>query len=131
MSLRAEVQYFDCTVEEFKALLKLRGRKGRRPDFFDRTAVAEEVLPLFGEVRAKEFARVTDMFYANARRAAEARGLPVERAERAWQTTDEARAKANGVAHDPGLSAEVRQQQVEALREQAEVELKEVFGEKP
>jgi hypothetical protein len=132
MNLRAYVQYFDCTPEEFKALLGLWARisKARR-QFEDPSARAEEVSSLFGEERAKQFARLTDMFYANARRTAEECGWPVEQAESAWQITYDARVKAHRIATDASLSADARKQRLQELLQEADAAIKAVLGEKP
>src|SRR6266568_2421109 len=56
-TLRTELQYFDCTPEEFKALLELREQnaKGRTygPDLLNRAAATAEVRTLFGDERAE------------------------------------------------------------------------------
>ena len=130
--LRADLQYFNCTREEFKALLKFRAQQPKaRRRFDDPAAGTEEVRSLLGEARAKEFVRVTDLFYVNARRSAEEFALPVEKAERAWQITYQAREKAHRIATDGNLSADVRKQQLEETFLEADADIKNVLGEKP
>ena len=130
--LRTELQYFDCTPDEFKTLLDRRDQNTKKygPDLLNRAAASEEVRKLFGDERAKEFQRVTDLFYINARSAAEEQGLPLERADEAWQITRDARAAADQAANNSSLAAEERRRQVQALREQAETRLDALLGEK-
>ncbi|PYJ83410.1 MAG: hypothetical protein DME22_15780 [Verrucomicrobia bacterium] len=132
--LRTELQYFECTPEEFKTLLDRRDQNTKNrdygPDLLNRTAATEEVRKLFGDERAKEFQRVTDLFYINARSAAEEQGLPLERADEAWQITRDARAAADQAANNSSLTAEERKRQVQTLREQAETRLDALLGEK-
>jgi hypothetical protein len=133
-NLRTEIQYFDCTPEEFKALLQAREAtaKGREDpaNLLDRKAATEEVRKLFGEERAKEFERVTDMFYINARRVVEDEGLPVDRAEQVWQITRDARAASEKLAKNTGLAPEERNRQAQAVRQQADARLTELLGPK-
>jgi len=133
-TLRMEVEYFDCTPEEFKTLLAAReqkaGGKVYTADLLNRTAATEEVRKLFGEERAKEFERVTDLLYINARRSAEKEGVALERIEQAWQVTRDARSAADLIAQNTSLSVEERQRQVQACKEQAEARLIELLGEK-
>jgi hypothetical protein len=75
--LRTELKYFDCTPEEFSALLDSRQKNDKAESLgnpLDRKAATEEVRRLFGEARAEEFERVTDMYYINAREVVEAQG---------------------------------------------------------
>jgi len=135
MSLRTELQYFDCTRDEFRKLLELRRRKpvkqrARAASGMDPSAAAEEARELFGEARAREFARVTDMFYLDSRRIAEEQGLSSNIAEQAWQITHQARADAQRIAQDQALSAEQRRQQLEPLLRQADAGITQLLGEK-
>src|SRR5207244_614692 len=108
---------------------KAKGQEGG-PDLLNRTAATAEARKLFGEERAKEFERVTDMLYINARRAAEEQGIPIELADQAWQVTREARAGAEELTRNSSLPAEDRKRQVQALRQQAEARLTELLGNK-
>ena len=90
----------------------------------------EEVRKLFGDERAKEFGRVSDMFYINARRGAEENGVPLEQVDSAWQVTVDARAKAAQLAADSSLPIAQRKEQVAALQQQAEARLNELLGSK-
>ncbi len=129
-ALRNEVQYFNCTPEEFRQLVDSReGHQSKNlGDLLNRTAAAEEVRKLFGDERAKEFERVTDMFYVNARRAAEEQGLGLEQVDRAWQVTRDTRSAADSVWNNSELSATDRAIQLQALRQQAEARLNELLG---
>jgi hypothetical protein len=131
-SLRVEVQYFNCTPEEFKLLLD--GREDQKEeiamgDLINRLPATKQVRTLFGEERAAEFERVTDMIYINARRALEDNNLPIEAADRAWQVWHEARMQSEKVAGNETLSLEERRSQLQALREGAEARITEVLGE--
>lgn len=130
-ALRNEVRYFNCTPDEFRQLVDAREqRQNRNLDTLgDRTAV-EEVRKLFGDERAKEFERVTDMFYINARRAVEEQGVSLELADQAWQVTRDTRAAANLVAKNSELSAVDRKSQLQSLQKQAEAKLNELLGPK-
>ena len=131
-SLRAEVEYFNCTPEEFRQLMESRERAGawRLGDLADRTAATEEARKLFGDERAKEFERVTDLYYISARRAAEEQGVPLERVDQAWQVTRDARSAAGLAAKNSNLSADARTRQVQMLVQQAEARLIELLGQK-
>ena len=131
-SLRAEVEYFNCTPEEFRQLMESRERAGNKNlgNLADRTAATEEARKLFGDERAKEFERVTDLYYINARSAAEEQGVPLERVDQAWQVTRNARAAAGLAAKDGNLSADARTRQVQMLVQQAEPRLIELLGQK-
>ena len=133
-TLRMELEYFNATPEEFNTLWAAREQKSDgkvyAADLLDRTAATEEVRRLFGDERAKEFERVTDLFYINARRSAEKEGVPLERIEQAWQVTRDARLSADLAAKNTSLSVEERKRQVQACREQAEARLVELLGDK-
>ena len=131
-SLRAEVEFFNCTPEEFRQLMESRERAGNKNlgNLADRTAATGEARKLFGDERAKEFERVTDLYYINARRAAEEQGVPLERVDQAWQVTRDARAAAGLAAKDSNLSADERTRQVQTLVQQAETRLTELLGQK-
>jgi hypothetical protein len=131
-SLRAEVEYFNCTPEEFRQLMESRERAGNKKlgNLADRTAATDEARKLFGDERAKEFERVTDLYYINARRAAEEQGVPLEQVDQAWQVTHDLGAAAGPVAKNSNLSAEERARQVRTLVQQAEARLIELLGPK-
>lgn len=131
-SLRNEVQYFNCTPEEFRQLLDARENTDEKSvgDLMNRTAATEQVRKLFGGERAKEFERVTDMFYINARRAGEEQGVALELVDQAWQVTRDTRTAADSVWKNKALSTTDRGAQLEALRQQAEVQLRGLLGSK-
>ena len=133
-TLRMELEYFKVTPEEFRTLLAAREAKadGKHSalDLLNRTAATEEARKLFGDERAKEFERVTDMFYLNTRRSAEEQGVPLERIEQAWQVTRDARTAADQAAKNTSLTVEERKRQVLALRQQADARLTELLGDK-
>jgi len=133
-SLRMEVEYFNCTPDEFKMLFAAREQKadGRNfgPDLLNRTAATEEVRKLFGDERAKEFERVSDLFYMNIRRPAEEQGIALGLVEQAWQVTRDARTAVELAAKNSSLAAEERKHQVQVLRQQAEARLTELLGER-
>ena len=131
-ALRNEVQYFNCTPEEFRQLVDSREQAQNKNlgNLLDRTAATEEVRKLLGDERAKEFERVTDMFYINTCRAVEERGMPPESIEQAWQVTRDTRAAANLVARNSALSASERTSQLQSLQQQAEARLNELLGAK-
>lgn len=132
--LRTEVDYFGCTPSEFKALLDLRNQKlgtSSQDLAVDRATAIADVQKLFGDDRAKEFERVSDFNYQNARRAAERAGVSAELADQAGQITLDAQAQANQIAGDATLAVDERKRQVQVLRTQTEAQLNEVLGEKP
>jgi len=131
-SLRNEMQYFNCTSDEFRQLLDARENTGDKNvgDLLNRTAATEEVRKLLGDERAKEFERVTDMFYVNARRAAEEQGVGLERVDQAWQVTRDTRSAADSVWKQQQPSATDRAIQLQALRQQTEARLNEMLGPK-
>jgi hypothetical protein len=130
--LRSELQYFNCTPEEFRQLMDARESATDKNfgDLADRTAATDQVRKLLGDERAKEFERVSDMFYINARRAAEEQGVALELVDQAWQITRDTRAAANLVAKDSNLSAADRTSRLQALQQQAEARLNELLGPK-
>jgi hypothetical protein len=130
--LRTELQYFNCTPEEFRQLLDSREQSRNKDlgNLLDRTAATEEARKLFGEDRAKEFERVTDLLYINARQAAEEQGIALDHADQAWQVTREVRAAAVRVATDSNLPAQERARQTEALVAPAQARLIELLGPK-
>lgn len=131
--LRSELQYFDCTPEEFKQIFEAReAGKGKvtTNDLLNRGPATEQIRELFGEERAKEFERVTDLEYQQARRSVDAAGLPVELADQAWQISREARAAADRIAKDTTRPAAERQQQMQALQDQTDRRLQDVLGPK-
>ncbi len=114
-ALRNEVQYFNCTPDEFRQLVDSREGTEKKS---------------LGDERAKEFERVSDMFYINTRRAVEEQGAPLESVEQAWQVTHDTRAAANVVAKNSGLSAAERTSQLQSLQQQAEARLNGLLGPK-
>lgn len=128
--LRSEVQYFNCTLEEFRQLVDWREHAGQK-NLSDRlTGATEEVRKLFGDERATEFARVTDSFYINTRQAAEKQGVSLERVDQAWEVTRDTRAAAKSVAESNDLSAAERASRLRSLQQQAETRLNELLGPK-
>jgi hypothetical protein len=132
--MRVELQYFDCTPEEFTQLFAIKARpagdEGYNPDLLNRTAATEEVRKLFGDERAKEFERVTDVYYIKAREAAEEQGLPLGRADQAWQVTRDMRTAMSLLAKNTDLPAEEQTRQRQALVQRAEARLIELLGPK-
>lgn len=129
-SLRSELEFFECTPEEFQQLLDSRGANRNLGNLLDRVAATEEARKLFGEESAQEFERVTDLYYINARRVAEEHGLPLERASQAWEVTRDARAAVAQLSKHPGITSEERARQTQALSQAAETRLNELLGEK-
>jgi hypothetical protein len=133
-TLRENLQYFDCTPEEFRALLAAREGEASHqesgPDRLNRWPPAEVARKVFGDERAKELERVSDMFYINIRRVADERGISLESADQAWQVFHEARMASDDLAKNSSLSAGQRTAQARALREQAESRLTELLGDK-
>src|SRR5207249_4804248 len=133
-TLRSELQYFNCTPAEFKALLDAReqdsNRQGAASDLLNRSAATEEVRKVLGEDRANEFERVTDFFYVSARRVTDQQGLPSERADEAWQLMRQARTAADQLARNSSVLPEERSRQMQDLRQQTEIQLTQLLGEK-
>ncbi len=131
-ALRVELQYFACTPEEFGRILDLRRQDGDNAgagNLLDRGAATAQIRELFGESRAQEFERVTDIHYQQARRSTDALGLPGEVADQAWEITREIRQTARAQAADPGLTLAERRTNIEALRQQADARLRTILGE--
>src|SRR5204862_7898796 len=118
--------------EEFKRLLDARMQsstdKPYRQDLLNRAPAADKVRELFGEERAVEFARVSDMSYLNVRRAAEDQGLGIDAAETAWKITRDVRDAAAGIASATPFSSEEGKGQLDALLAQARTRLAELLG---
>ena len=137
-ALRNEVQYFNCTPEEFRQLADSREDAGEgyknpgelEASYMDRTAATEEVRKFFGDERAKEFERVTDPCYIRTRRAAEEQGVPLERVDQAWEVIRDARAAVGLVWKSTNLAGQEKNRQTQALVQQAEARLNELVGQK-
>ena len=131
--LRIEVQYFDLTPAEFKQLLDAREAVGSTiptGDLLTRGPATEQIRQLFGEDRAREFEKVSDIYYQGARRAVDGASLPVEYAEDAWQISRDTRAAAEQLARDESLPLAERHRQLRELRSLAELQLNDLLGEK-
>jgi RNA polymerase sigma factor (sigma-70 family) len=122
--LRTNVQYLNCTPEEFKALLDMR-EEALGPDAKDQLSVSrgtelEQARKVLGEERGKEYERLTDYGYLNGRRAAERAGLPDDIAEGVGQIVYEARIAVDQLAEDKDSPVEDRKAKVESLKLRAE-----------
>ena len=106
------------------------GNKVATGDLINRGPATEQVRQLFGEERAKQFEKTTDMYYQSARNGLEMTGQPVELADRAWEISREARTTAERLAQESGLSVEERKQQLKGLRLETDRRLNELLGEK-
>jgi len=132
--LRSEVQYFDCTPAEFKALLDLRdqrlgsGYENLAPDHAQAIADVQQVL---GDERALAFTRLSDQNYTNIRLAAERSGLPAEVADSAGQLSLDSQAAATRIASDSSLSIDEKQSRLRALRAQTESQLDALLAHQP
>jgi hypothetical protein len=129
-SLQTELQYFDCTPDEFKRIVELRDKSDDHSvgDLLNRTAAVQQIRDAFGDERAQEFEKTTDMFYINARRAAEEYNLPIEDADEAWALVRDARTSMTRIAGDTTLSIDARKEQLNALQDQTGKQLKEALG---
>jgi hypothetical protein len=130
--LRMELQYFDCTPAEFEQLLDAReqNKKVVTGNLLDRGPATEQFRDLFGDERAEEFEKVTDMYYQNARRAVDQAELPVDYADSAWQVCRDTQAAADQLAQDRTLSAEERTHRLGQMRAEADRQLNVLLGEK-
>lgn len=133
--LRTELQYFNCTPDEFRQLLDAREAgtsAGTDPnrDLLNRQAATDQVRKLFGEERAVEFERVTDMHYQQARRAVDDAGLPVELADQAWEISRDARRTAQQWATNAAFPVETRVREVRAAQADADRRLEALLGDK-
>jgi hypothetical protein len=132
--LRTEVQYFALSPDEFGALLDLREQRlGASEDLAGgRPAAVEDVRQLFGEERGREFERVSDLNYLNARYAADRAGLSEEQGDRAGRLITEAVAQAQRMSPeaDSSLSLEELERQRQDLQAQTEAQLNALVGEK-
>lgn len=131
--LRNELAYFDYTPDEFRTILDSRKENSDSSlgNLADRTAATEQIRELFGDERADEFERVTDILYMNARQPLENAGLPVESADTAYQIASETIRQAQQLVQDASLSVETRQYEVQALKDRALTEVAAIMGEKP
>lgn len=125
--LSDDVRYFNCTKEEFKALLDAR-EQSLGPDKKDHVAVdgataIEQVRTLLGDQRALEYERVSDYGYHNGRAAAERIGLPEDLADQAGQIVFETRVAAAETARNTNLPAEERRLEIQRLQTEAEARL--------
>jgi hypothetical protein len=132
--LRTEVQHFDCTPAEFKALLDLRdqrlgpGYENLAPDHAQAIADVRQVL---GDERALAFTRVSDPNYTNVRLAADRAGLPADLADGAGRLSLDSQAAAARIANDSSLSEDEKRSRLEALRTQAEGQLDVLLAQQP
>ena len=129
--LRGDLQYFQCTAEEFQALLDRREEHLKEQPFtlsVDRATALEDVRALFGEQRAKEYERASDFGYLNGRSAAERTGLWSDLADQAGQIVYEARLEVERTAKDSSLSSEERQRQKQATLTDAEARVNAALG---
>jgi hypothetical protein len=129
--LRAELQYFACTPEEFGRILDARQTSGAKVpigDLINRGPATAQVREMFGPERAAEFERVTDIHYQQARQAVERFELAPELADQAWAITREARSAADALALASDQPPEARRSQIESLLAQATNRLAAVLG---
>jgi len=131
-NLRMETRYFDCTPEEFKLLVEARMQAAKNeasgPDLLNRSAAAEQARKLIGEERAKEFAQKSELFYINARWAAEDQGLGVETGEAAWKVTRDTREAAARIAGDTPFSSTEGKAQLDELLKKTRTQLEAMLG---
>jgi hypothetical protein len=131
-TLRTELQYFNCTPEEFKTLLDEREKPGQEKvswgDLLDRSAATEQVRKLLGDERAAEFERVTDLVYINARRAAQENSLPIDLADRVWELWRDARERGQKIANARDLTPEEQRNQLTILTTKADTGISDLMG---
>ena len=131
-TLRTELQFFNCTPEEFKSLLDAREKPGQEKiswdDLLDRSAATEQVRRLFGDERAVEFERVTDPVYINARRAAEENSLPIDLADRVWELWRDAREQSQQITSARDLTPEEQRNQLSVLTGKVETRISDLIG---
>jgi hypothetical protein len=133
--LRSELRYFTCTPEEFRTLLDARTRspgaaKVTSGDLANRGPAVEQVRALFGEERAREFERVTDIHYQQARHEVERFDLAPELADGAWEITRNARMNASRIATNTALPPAQRGRELDALLGEADRELGGLLGDR-
>lgn len=133
--LRSELQYFPCTPEEFRTLLDARTRssgaaKVTSGDLANRGPAVEQVRALFGEERAHEFERVTDIHYQQARHEVERFDLDPELADGAWEITRKARMNASRIATNAALPPAQRGREIDAVLGEADAELARLLGDR-
>jgi hypothetical protein len=130
--LRGDVQFFNCSPDEFKALLDLEEKQlADKPDHLGVSGeqAIENVRTLFGAERAREYERVADMGYQNGRRCAERLGIEGVMADNAGQIIYEARQATLQVVRDTQIPVEQRRSQVQDVQAQAESRILAIFGE--
>jgi hypothetical protein len=132
-SLRGELQYFNSTPEEFRALVKLReemqsATNAPNDPYVRMAREAAAFGQLFGEERGREYAEKADPFYSWACRAAERCGLAEGAPDRAWQIKSQAITTMQQIRANPALPTEERRHQLEALHQTTEAQLVAVLG---
>lgn len=130
--LRNDMAYFPCTREEFTRVLDLIDRGlADKPDHlaFDRQATIALIKSVFGEARAREYERVSDHGYLNARRQADRAAVPPDLADLAGQISAEARLAVERVAGDKSLIREQKLKQIEEIQLRAEQSMRAALGE--
>ncbi len=130
--LRNDMAYFPCTREEFTRVLGLIDRGlADKPDHlaFDRQATIALIKSVFGEARAREYERVSDHGYLNARRQADRAAVPPDLADLAGQISAEARLAVERVAGDKSLIREQKLKQIEEIQLRAEQSMRAALGE--
>jgi hypothetical protein len=122
-SLRNNAQYLNCTPDEFESLVEQRAQAGGGSDIS--VSLVRDVL---GDDRAKEFERVSNMNYLNARYAADRAGLSDELGDHVGTLTADALAQAQRLAGDNTLTPAEIQDRLKSLQSDTEAKLEEMVG---
>jgi hypothetical protein len=132
-----ELQAFDATEEEFRAIFKAKqAAELSLQNGSDTASIAQrreartELKTVLGEDRYKEYQRSQDGDYQSLVRLAEARGLERTAVEQIYQLKDEAQKAAYEVQRNTELSAEQRSAALAALKTETEKTVTEALGER-
>jgi hypothetical protein len=124
-NLKYELQAFDATEQEFRAIFKAK----QNVEFLD--AGADDGLEAaLGEARYKEYKRAEDSDYQNLFRFADSRGLERTTVDQIYQLKDEAQEAAKEVRRNKDLSEDQRMAALAAIRAETEKTVMEALGEK-
>ncbi|HTD66774.1 MAG TPA: hypothetical protein VK846_09635 [Candidatus Limnocylindria bacterium] len=134
-----ELQAFDATEEEFRAIFKtkqdaelLTPEQGQpnKASLDERKEVDAELKQSLGEDRYKEYQRAQDGDYQNLLRLAESRGMERTAVDQIYQLKDEAQKAASEVRRNTELSAEQRSAALAAIKAETEKTVTEALGER-
>ncbi len=128
--VRARVQYCELTPDEFRRLAGMRESLFHRPavTLADQRALEQEVTPILGVEKSREFVRGLDFTYIYARRVAESLGQSDDVAGRIWEIKRQAMADAEALASRRGVVGAEQTRQRQEIVERAARDMKGLVG---